>query len=297
MKNAIVYSLHSNSPKLDSLLQWRQTRYSLDTLRSLNPDIPVKVYLSPPGILDTAIMPYRKDNVEYIEFDADADIRMDDINKARLTNHKWISTFDALSRFNFDNVLYVDGDTIWYKDPEILFSKYGGNESIYSKIEHMDDLKKTLGIKNDIMNDGINMVSKYILKYKDYILKERYDRTYAWQEQFRNCHDEDLRYGIQWAACQYAISEAMSDIGNEVKYFDISDVLLASDEMGCHEPHNSGAIVFHYLNCNSSKFLPAKYMLSVGSKTEHGKILKIYRDGEDTIIKTDVQELNALAFF
>lgn len=295
MKNAIVYSIHSNSPKLDPLIAWRQIRYSIDTLRIVNKKIPVKVYISPPGIIDTAVMPYQSENIEYIEFNATADKRIDDANKARLTGHKWISTFNALEKFDFDNVIYVDGDTVWYKDPEILFEKYGGSEHIYSKQDRMDNFVGFLGIEAPVMNDGVNMVSKKVLKYKDYILKERYDRVFAWQERFRNTHDEQNIYGIQWLSCQYAVSEAMKEVGIPVKYFDIGDVLLASDPMGCHYPEKSGAVLFHYLAQNTNKFLPKWYNISVGVMTPAGKITKIYRKDDQTFAIINNNSINVLA--
>jgi hypothetical protein len=283
MNNAIVYSVHTNFPKIDTLLQWREIRYSIDRLREFNTDIPVKIYMSPVGIASTIKMPVNMHNAEIIEFDADSYEGIYDRALARYVSHKWTSTFDALERFDLDNVLYVDGDTIWYDDPQRLFDKYSDKDTIYTKEDHFDVFIDFMKEKGEItvppLNDGINMVSRKMLKDKDYIMSERLSRVLVWQSKYSGLHDDISGSGIQWASYQYAISEAMNDIGNPVIFFDPEDVLLATEMDGFKNVASSGAVVFHYLNYNAHLFLPFWYTIAVGSKILHdgvkGKVLKV----------------------
>lgn len=293
MKNAIVYSLHSNLLKIDSLLQWREMRYSIDTLRKFNKDIPIKIYISPIGVADSATIPLNLHNAEIVEFNAPGYDKLLDQNLARFVSHKWISTFHALETYEYDNVLYVDGDTIWYDDPEKLFSKYGNTDYIYTKRDNFDlfiDFMKNNGeIVAEPMNDGVNLVSKKVLKYKDYILNERFSRVYQWQEKYKDLKDEEITiHGIQWASCQYAISEAMNDIDMPVRFFDTPDVFIASEMDTFEGISESGSVIFHYLNHNAYLFIPFWYTIAAGIKVNYlgdqYKVLKIESDPFNPIV-------------
>lgn len=283
MKNVVVYSVHSNFPKIDTLLQWREIRYSVDSLREFNHDIDIKIYMSPTGISSSATMPTNMHNVEVIEFDAIAYSGLSDQNLARFVSHKWNSTFHALENYGYDNALYVDGDTIWYDDPEKLFNKYGNSDYIYTKLDKFDrfvDFMKDNGeIFAEPMNDGVNMVSKKVIQYKDYILKERFKRVHCWQEKYKDLKDEEITiHGIQWTSYQYAISEAMNDLGMPVKFFSSDDVLIASEMDSFEEIDKSGAILFHYLNHNAYLFMPFWYTIAAGTKIQHlGKYYKVLK--------------------
>lgn len=297
MSNAIIYSLHSDNPKLDSLVQWRQLRHSIDTLRSVNKEIDIKVYISPVGVLQSAILPIDKTNLEFIEFNAIPYEGFLDQKISRLIAHKWESSFDAHERFDFDNVMYVDTDVIWNKDPEVIFDKYGYTESIYSKQDKYESFIEFLKPKGIPMNDGINLISKKAIKHKDHILKSRASKVIGWQNKHIDADDEMMTNGIQWAACQYAVSEAMFEIGNPIKFFDHQDVLLASEMDDLGETDHTKCAAFHYLNNNTNQFLPNKYKIAPGYQTEIGKILKITRDGvtvkcyDDTVQDVTLEEL------
>ena len=296
MNNAIVYSIHSNNTKIDTLPQWRQTRYSIDTLRSFNKDIPIVIYMSPVGISNTITMPLNMHNVTIKEFNAKPEDALDNQMLSTLTSHKWVSTFDALELY--DNVLYVDGDTVWYKDPNVLFNKYGSGDTIVSKEDQLKVFVDFAGIKNKVMNDGVNLLSSNMLKYKDYILEQRVLRVKEWQDKYRDVDDDDIKtLGIQWASCQYAVSEAMHDIGLPVIFFDRSDVLLGSEDLALHEPESSGAAVCHYLSHNSSKMLPEQYNLWIGSNTRHGKIKSITIRNGTTYAATNMGEFNVVDLY
>ena len=249
--------------------------------------------MSPIGISDTITMPLNMDNLTIKEFEAKPEDTLDNQMLSTLTSHKWVSTFDALQIY--DNVLYVDGDTVWYKDPDILFSKYGNKDRIVSKEDQLKLFVDFAGIKNKVMNDGVNLVSSKMLIYRDYILEQRVLRVKEWQDKYSAIESDDIKtFGIQWASCQYAVSEAMHDIGLPVIFFDSSEVLLGSEDLALHEPESSGAVVLHYLSHNTSKILPKKYSLWIGSTTPLGKIKSISIRGGTTYAITDNGEFNVL---
>lgn len=267
MNNAIVYSIHSSEPEIELNRNFRQLRYSLDTLRHYNKDIPVKVYVSPPGILDTITKPISYPNVEYIEFNAEEDPRFEHKVYALWTSHKWPNTFDALIRFNYDNVLYVDSDTFWGADPQILFDKYGDSDHIWAKQDFFYAFFEIMKLNQTPMNDGVNMVSKKMLRYADRILSERIERVLDWQEEFDDLQDRKLRdEGVQWAACQYAISEFMGYVNKPVKFFDTKDVALAHEYDDMDVNDQLMVVVCHYLNYNTDRFLPAYYSEHVADR-------------------------------
>ena len=55
MGNAIVYSFHLRAGGIKDLACYKQLRYSIDTLRRFNTDIPVYVYISPSNIDTSAL--------------------------------------------------------------------------------------------------------------------------------------------------------------------------------------------------------------------------------------------------
>ena len=71
MKNAIVYSFHLRQGNLKDLACYKQIRYSIDTLRKFNKDIPVYVYISPSNI-DTSDLGLGE-NVTIVKFDVNND--------------------------------------------------------------------------------------------------------------------------------------------------------------------------------------------------------------------------------
>jgi hypothetical protein len=261
MKNAIIYSIHSSVSPVELNQNFRQLRYSIDTLRQYNKEIPIKVYLSPIGIFDTRTRDVRADNIEYIEFNAVTDSRFYHEVYALWTSHKWPNAFDALEKFDYDNVLYVDADTLWHNDPEKLFTKYGNtnhlwcrNDTAGGKFHSFTKLNATP------INDGVNLISKQMLKYKDQILQKREEMVLNWQKEYEDSDDEEIKGGvIHWAAGQYAISEYMASIDNPVHLFDDADVCYAEEYFEKTQQEVSNLVVCHYFNFNTDFFLPKYY--------------------------------------
>jgi hypothetical protein len=260
MKNAIVYSLHIDG-SIYGNINILQFKYSVDTIINLNSTIPIKVYLSPSSLKDSDYPLPQYNNIEYLYFDAEPDVRLDNKTLSTWTIHKWMVSFEALKNFNLDNVLYVDMDTIFKKDPEYLFEVYGNTEYIYSKITKFGKEYVDLFGITDGMNDGTNLVSKQILKHSDKILEERIMYVHRFQEELKskpkNLDFDKKMSWIQWSACQFGVSEYMKNIGLPIKEFKLNDVALISE---LHLLDNAEDIgVLHYFNYNTAEMLPKKY--------------------------------------
>jgi hypothetical protein len=260
MKNAIVYSLHVDD-SIYGNINILQFKYSVDTIINFNSTIPIKVYLSPSSLKDCGYPLPQYKNIEYVYFDAEPDLRLDNKTLATWTSHKWKVSFEALKNFNLDNVLYVDMDTIFKKNPAYLFDIYGDTKYIYSKItEFGKEYVDLFGISNG-MNDGTNLISKQILKHSDNILEERIRYVHRFQEELKS-KPKDLDFDkkmswVQWSACQFGVSEYMKNIGLPIKEFKLNDVALISELHLLDNPEDIG--VLHYFNYNTVDMLPKKY--------------------------------------
>ena len=260
MNNALVYSLHADEKNLDLNYSFEQLKLSIFTLRQHNKNLKVIVYVSPSGILEKHKKLIDNKNLEFVEFDADYDKRLNNRIFSIWTSHKWTNTFHALRTNSFDNVLYVDTDTLFQKDPEYIFTKYGYTESICGKPDISDTWLGTFNVRNGGLNDGTFLIPKSALKYEEDILKYRVDYVYNLQEKFKEETDKNIvDVGIQWVACQYAMSEYMLDQNNPIKFFDQEDVYIVGwlpkfQELPFEERLNM--CIIHYLNYNMWYFAP-----------------------------------------
>jgi hypothetical protein len=266
MKNAIVYSIYSSQDEIELNYNFMQLRYSIDTLRKFNQDIQIYVYVAPEGILETIRGPVNMENVKYISYQCEPNPKLNNEVYATWTAHKWPNAFHALEYFELDNVLYVDADTFWQRDPQELFDKYGNSEYIYAKQDiNGQEYSHLLELKAPPMNDGVNLLSKKVLKYKEDLLDARIDKVLEWQNIHQHNPDETIREDlIQWLSCQYAVSEHMYEIGNEIKFFDVSDVALEDEWEEMSPSERREVAVMHYFNYNTEEYLPQMYKILRG---------------------------------
>lgn len=263
MNNAIVYSIHAGEGTLNKNYSFEQLKVSVNSIREFNQDIDIIVYFSPITSVCTDMIPLMQKGVEFIPFTAKADPRIDHKLYALWTSHKWENSFKALRDFELDNVLYVDTDTVFQRDPNILFKKYGNSKSIFGKPDVSDKYTKLFNAKKGGMNDGQYLLSKHVLKYEKDLLKARIDYVLHLQEIFKDHEDEDLRInGVQWVSCQYGISEYLYHVGNPLRFFDEKDVYIVHRiEEFRQLPRKiiKNFVLIHYLNYNTYLFAPKAY--------------------------------------
>lgn len=262
-KNALVYSMHCSEKSLDLNYSFEQLKLSISTLRKYNKTLKVIVYVSPAGILSGYEDLVDQTNLKFVEYNANYDKRLNNATYAIWTGHKWKNTFHALRTNNLDNVIYVDSDTIFQKDPEYMFTKYGNSDSIYGKPDVSETWFDVFEVRNGGMNDGVFLIPKPALKYEKEILKYRVDYVYDLQEKFINETDSNItNTGVQWVSCQYAMSEYMLDQDNPIKFFDYEDLYIVENILEFEELSDSDKLQFciiHYLNYNQWYFAPKAF--------------------------------------
>ena len=258
MKNAIIYSVHCDEKFLEDCYVIHQLKTSIKTLRHFNKNINVKVYISPSSIADQEIVGLDKTNLEIVPFDVDWDRRMTHEHWAKWSVHKWPNSFDALEKFKLDNIMYIDSDTFYQKDPEYLFDKYGNTGSIYGTPDQTLRFLEAFNVKNGGMNDGMFIMNKSIIPFKDKLLKFRLDYTYNLQELHKDNPDEEIKYAaVQWASTQYGIPEYLLQIHNPLKHIeekDLHSLFHIEEWIGSKKELRDEYTIVHYLNYNTMYF-------------------------------------------
>lgn len=250
MKNGIVVSMVvDKNYDIEHHNLYKQLSHSLNTLRKVNKDIKVKVYYSYGKELPENHSVYFPEdpNTEFIPFENN--ISSDwhtGFWSAAVVEHRWVNAFRGLE--DFDNIINMDTDTEFFRDPEELFEKYGNTEFIWTREDTCDDLTKTLRIYPAI-NDGLTVISKNILKHKDMCMSSMKQYINYTLEKYQPILSEKDYYQLPWVIIQYSLFDYF-DSRNLHRYFDKDDVLMhVEDKKDTH-------VVRHYFSSNSSKFLP-----------------------------------------
>jgi hypothetical protein len=256
--NAIVYSVHVDNGNLANNYNFEQFKTSLFTLRKFNIEIPVKLYVSAPEAEDIYLIDQFNDkNLEVILFNLQFDSRLTGNVYTRWTAHKWPNTLDALKRFNLDNVLYIDTDTFFQKDPEFLFIKYGNTTHVWGKSDVEKIWPERFELNDLGMNDGQQLLSRHTLAFLEDLIIARDELVYKMQEKHKDADDEKLYVAIQYIYGQYAVSEFLKSINNPLKHFEDSDVLVMIDPNVFDDlPNKDEITLVHFCNINMKRFDP-----------------------------------------
>lgn len=255
MKNAIVYSFHLRSGKLKDLHCYKQLKYSIDTLRKFNPNLSVYVYISPSKI-DTSDLGFDK-NVNIIKFDIKDDGGWPkdwvDLGYLDFLKHRWEKAIESIHSFDLDNILYLDTDTVFHGDPEVLFNKYGSTKHLWAKPDSSTDLMSKVEVWPG-MNDGQFILSKELAN-KDILHHMKFYVNHILFKNKEKLLNEDYK-NLCWVSTQYAVWDYFQNHNNPVKHFDESEVMIHVEP---EQKNTSNLIVHHYFSSNSEKFLPKEY--------------------------------------
>ena len=253
----IVYSIYSDKTDIDNLLQWRELLFSLKTLRSINKEVSVKVYVSPPDRINNITMFPDMNNLEIIPIqNLNNNYSILGKKVSMWLEMKYNAAFHALSTFPYDKVLMIDPDTIYYKDPSGLFEKYQ-DDVFYSAPDNNQELFDYLQTNKEYMNDGVVIIPRWSLEIKNELLFARDNFTNNLVNRYKNTlGDEDTfwRNSIGWASPQYGIYDYLLNIDRPVKYFDSKDVANLSDWNPGLPP-----TILHYWHVGYQDHLPKEY--------------------------------------
>lgn len=256
MKNAIVYSFHVREKEVVQNICYKQMRYSIDTLRKFNKDIPIYVHISPSNI-NTESLGFDK-NVHIVKFDTvdDGGWSKDwvDWGYLEFLKHRWENAISSVLNYDLDNILYLDTDTVFHKDPEILFNNYGSTNYIWAKPDNSNDLMSKVNVLSG-MNDGQfilnkSLASKEILTHMKFYVNDilsKYKESLT-NEEYRN---------LCWVSTQYSVWDYFQKNDNPIKYFDEKEVMLHVEPQ---DKDTSDLILHHYYSGNTNKFVPQSYI-------------------------------------
>jgi len=259
MKNAIVYSINSVQEKFEDSSRFRQLIYSVSRLRRFNKSIDVYAYVSDKDFFSST-KKYKNLNIIFKYFEIPSyeipNIDYDNSKNAERLWHRWTNTFETLKILGYDNVLYIDTDTVFYNDPEILFSIYGNTESIYTREDNCYEIMKNLGVDNNGLNAGQVLFSKNLIQtekemfvfMKEYINIKLLDA--------KNRVSQELYNQTLWVIDQYALYEYYKSIGIQIKIYDKKHVMLHLEPW--INP-TSELVLHHYLNSNYNVAVPAEF--------------------------------------
>jgi hypothetical protein len=254
MNNGIVCSLRiKDNHLMQAYYLYRQLSYSLATLREVNKTIPVVVYYSSDNFPDNHSHFFPDDpNTHFVPFENmvsnDWYHTFTEGGFAEVIEHRWINAFKGLEDYDFDNIIYMDTDTQFFKDPELLFEMYGNTDFIWTRDDTCEKEMKMLKIYPG-MNDGITMISKNILKHKNLCLESIKKYINYTLDKYHTIMDSETHTHLNWVIIQYAAFDYFWQRDLH-KYFNKDHVTLHFEENG------ENAIMNHYFTGNSSSFLP-----------------------------------------
>jgi hypothetical protein len=261
-KRAIVYSYYKKYNQhvgLDDAYHYDELRYSIDTLRSYNQDIPIYLYLSPYGILDktrVGNIALRHPNITVRYFD--------NVNEnpdqwhPRFTSgiyweylyHRWRNAINCLLCEPVDRILFLDGDTVLYNNVEILFDTYQDPLTVYAMPDNSMHLLNLYNI-NPAMNDGQFLLSRSIAEQLNVDLDQNQQRLTSYLINYPDPNSVDQK---EWTSIQFAMYMLCREKNIPVSYFSDQHVKLSNSQY-----ESDQLILHHYFSINRPLFLPTDY--------------------------------------
>ena len=256
MNNGIVYSFHIREQDQKRNGCYRQLCYSLETLREYNKDIPVKVFISSN---DKITLKSFDKNTQFINFKNSYPQHFPkkwiETGHAEWLYHRWVNAFRSFKLFNFDNILYLDTDTVFYNNPDKLFNLYGNTELLWAMPDTEKDLMGKIGIGSG-MNDGQVLVSSKIYKHNKEIIKYMEQYVCDIIENTKSFLTKEENFHLYWLCTQYAVASYFQNIKNPVQYFDNRFVIIGDMDPSADK---TDLILHHYFSGNTDKCLPERF--------------------------------------
>ena len=168
--------------------------------------------------------------------------------------HKWQTATLFNKNIFFEQVLCVDNDTIFNRDPTPLFEKYNNKDVFYGKQygpSEYDSIKNNLEINNYILNTGQFILSKAVLNklgdnFLPNLLKEYIDVL-----RVTNKIQPEAENHMYWLGEEFAITKLLEQNNIPIismDWFDSNYGVVDYDTTVCH-----------YYSKNTKKILPEKY--------------------------------------
>ncbi len=261
-KRGIVYSYYRRyGQSLDTSFHYDEMRYSIDTLRYKNGDVPVYVYMSPEGAFDNVTHDVRKKhNVHVRYFDNTLknphlwkDEQFLSVGFWDLLFHRWNNAINCVLENDLDCVLFIDSDTVFHKDVNVLFNTYNDRSVVWAKPDNSIPLLDLFKI-GGAMNDGQFLLSKEVARQLVNNFEEEQSKFVNYLLSYPDERDLPNKH---WTSIQFASYMLCQSKGIPVKYF-AEDQVMISSEPDTRSIEN--LILHHYFSGHRFKYLPKDYL-------------------------------------
>ena len=217
LKKAIVYSLYFD----DDYSQHHNYKQILKSILSIRKFSNIDIIFFYSSKFDLSKESFFNDNnISLVRFNnEDVLVRWTDKIPEypwnRHLHHRWHNMIESLKRFNLDQILYLDTDTIFYKSPEELFNKYN-KDIFYLKKELDDKVVNDLTLSLNIMpaiNDGQIIVSKNALgPHIDFFMTMLVDKISHFTNVIYNELNNSNDHILFWTISQYSAFSVIKDL-------------------------------------------------------------------------------------
>ena len=172
--------------------------------------------------------------------------------------YKWNCAERAFGSFDYEKILLVDVDLIFYKDPIFLFEKYEEETKIYCHLETpTDNTRKFLGDRLGI-NGGEILISKktyknQLININKEMLLEKKILEKKIKEQIK---EPDASRIVDYLLDQYALTNVINKNKIEIEIFKTEDICYGAE---CYDINNQNEVIpktkiLHYLSNSSYLF-------------------------------------------
>ncbi len=257
LKRAIVYSL-SFDDEYSEHHNYKQIIKSISSIRKFS-NIDILFFYSSRFDLSKEIF-FKDNNIKLIKFNND-DILIRWTDKIpeypwnRHLHHRWHNIIESLEKFDLDQILYLDTDTIFYKSPEELFDKY--NKDIFYLKKELDDkvvndLTSILAIRPAI-NDGQIIISKKAFgPHAKFFMTMLVDKISHFTDIIYDKLDSSNDHILFWNISQYSAFSVIKDLKIDHDYFDEEDISLG---VNFDKQDKDKIFIHHYFSSNMSRYI------------------------------------------
>lgn len=277
--NAVIYSNYCIGDDPNENQAYLEILYSIKTLRR-HSKLPVKVYLTPAGIMDR-IKPEldvrQFADVEVVYFNNDVQTLYPTYVQwgfAQLLDHRWRNALDSLQRFNFDRILFLDGDTIIHGPLESLFRLYPDVNKLWTRTDVTPHISQPLGLQHG-MNDGQFILSREVAnKLRPNFYQKMQQMIAKLLKRAETILNPELHRHLHWLSVQYCVYQMCDELKIEVGDFSKLHVLLSTEPSYLHREKNCkpSHLLHHYFSGNMHRYLPKEYW-STAKKKSNEKLL------------------------
>jgi len=175
------------------------------------------------------------------------------IKKTKCAFHKWYYLKLFYDKFKFNRVLCVDNDTIFNKNPEIIFNENSDLDVFYGKQYRWNDdlIKEKLNMEAQCLNTGQFLVSSKIMQVLGDKFLEDVLENYFLTLKITNEFKKDLAGHMIWIGEEYAITKTLEE--KKIK------IINLSDKYATYSGVNKKPVFCHYYSCNTRNAVPEEY--------------------------------------